>query len=478
VSVSVDAGNVLPPGTRLGRYEVRRLLGHGGFGMVFAAHDVELDRDVALKILLPQHTVDAQIMQRFLQEARAAAKIEHPSIVTVHEVGRITGSATPVEGSAFIVMEMVRGESLARRFAHAGRVPAAYAVELGRQIASALAAAHRIGIIHRDLKPDNLMLARDPVAPRGERIKVLDFGIAKLAEATTAHADAQVKTGQGGFGTPRYMSPEQFRAAAHVDARTDVYALGCVLFEAIAGRPVFVGDFVQLLDAHTSAVRPRLAAHAPDVEPWLDALVDSMLSADRDRRPVSMDAVERALAQREPVARVDGLESTAAAVSPVATTLGSAAGVVMAKPRATRARWWAMGGGVVLAAAAVIAVAAASGSGHAPASGPPGVDAGAPPLARPAAQPTAAPPAAQPVPVPAAPALAAPAPATPVAPPVPPATGSHPAPPPSTAAVRPTVRPAVTVVHPTAASAGSAAGSGSAGHKICPIGDTLCNFGS
>lgn len=131
---------------------------------------------------MPQHTLDAQLMERFFREAKAAAKIEHPGIVTVYEFGRVGDTGTMFDGSAYIAMEMVRGESLAARLARVGALPAATVVAFGRQIASAVGAAHRVGIIHRDLKPDNLMLARDPVAPMGERVKVLDFGIAKLGE--------------------------------------------------------------------------------------------------------------------------------------------------------------------------------------------------------------------------------------------------------------------------------------------------------
>jgi hypothetical protein len=353
-------------GTRIGRYETRTLIGRGGFGLVFAARDVELDRDVALKVLLPEHTFDAQLMQRFFQEARAAAKIEHPAIVTIHDFGRITGTNSPFDGSAYIAMEMVRGEGLAARLQRAGRLSVAHTIAFGRQIASALGAAHRAGIIHRDLKPDNLMLARDPVAPLGERIKVLDFGIAKLAEASLQQQ--QVRTGHVAFGTPRYMSPEQYRSAGTVDCRTDIYALGCILFELVTGRPPFDGDFVQLLELHTFGERPPMRALAPDAPIWLEALVASMIAPDPAARPSTMDEVEQALASEggaaeagargapavAPAAPARGGAAVTANPAVVATTLGSSASGNAVRASPARRKWLA---GITVTTAIIAMVA-------------------------------------------------------------------------------------------------------------------------
>jgi serine/threonine protein kinase len=223
---------VLAVGTRVGKYELTRSLGQGGFGEVFVARD----RDCALKFLLPEHTTKPEILQRFLQEARSAAKIDHGGIVTVFECGQVSGTA-------YIAMELLKGESLAQRIAR-GRLDSKLAVEIVRQLASALGAAHEAGIVHRDLKPDNVFLVPDTVSPIGERVKILDFGIAKLGEAQAS----SVKTASMMiFGTPRYMSPEQCRSTANVDARTDIYALGVMFFEMLCGEPPFPERVPRLL---------------------------------------------------------------------------------------------------------------------------------------------------------------------------------------------------------------------------------------
>ncbi|MBA2540586.1 MAG: serine/threonine protein kinase, partial [Deltaproteobacteria bacterium] len=222
----------IAPGSRVGKYEVRTLLGQGGFGMVFMGHDTALDRDCALKFLLPEHTSRPEILQRFLKEARSAAKIKHGGIVTVFECGTVEGAGPPLDGMAYIAMELLEGESLSDRVKR-GPMPVEHALEITRQVASALAAAHAVGIIHRDLKPDNIYLVPDPATTFGERVKVLDFGIAKLADDTGGNA-AKTSTHMI-FGTPKYMSPEQCKSTAKVDERSDIYALGCILFEMVCG---------------------------------------------------------------------------------------------------------------------------------------------------------------------------------------------------------------------------------------------------
>src|SRR5438445_6219127 len=169
-------------GMQIGKYELGRKLGEGGFGLVFIARDTNLDREVALKFMHPEHTSNVEVLRRFLQEARSAAKIVHPGIVTVFECGQIAGTGTPNDGAAYIAMELLHGETLTDRRARSGRLTVENASEICWQIASALDTAHAAGIIHRDLKPDNIFLCRDPAMPSGERVKVLDFGIAKLAQ--------------------------------------------------------------------------------------------------------------------------------------------------------------------------------------------------------------------------------------------------------------------------------------------------------
>jgi serine/threonine protein kinase len=349
--------STLVEGTRIGRYKLGTQLGQGAFGVVYAARDTELDREVALKVLLPLHTLEPQLMQRFFHEAKAAAKIDHPSIVTIYEFGKVAGTSTTFDGSAYIAMEMVRGESLAARLRRVDKLPAAQAIELGRQIASAVGAAHRAGIIHRDLKPDNLMVARDPIAPGGERIKILDFGIAKLGEAAKRETMKTV----GAFGTPLYMSPEQFRAASDVDARSDVYALGCILFELATGKPPFDGDdVIALYEQHTKAIRVPI----PELPPHISDFVVAMMAAAPADRPRSMEEVEAALAADRAagslIASAPTVYERGMAPRPIAvTTLSASAGASLGAsdgdsdlPSSSHRRWLASG--AVVAAAAIV----------------------------------------------------------------------------------------------------------------------------
>ena len=231
-------------GQRLGVYEVRSLLGSGGMGTVYRARDMKLGRDVALKVLPPAFTADADRRARFGREARALAALNHPNIATLFAFEELapgpSGDPSPVSA---LVLELVEGETLAERLARRspdGRLPLAEAVFIARQIADALEAAHEKGIIHRDLKPANVKITPDGV------VKVLDFGLAKLAPASDApehQAAAETITSDDTrwglvVGTAAYMSPEQARGHA-LDRRTDVWAFGCVLYEMLAGRPAF-----------------------------------------------------------------------------------------------------------------------------------------------------------------------------------------------------------------------------------------------
>jgi serine/threonine-protein kinase len=283
---------MLTPGLQLGKYLLGRKLGQGGFGVVFLAQDSSLDREVALKFLNPEHTASPQILQRFLQEARSAAKIAHPGIVTVYECGQIAGTNSAADGTAFIAMELLVGESLTDRLARSGRLGPTEAMEIARQVASALEAAHRAGIVHRDLKPDNIFLVQDPAVVNGERIKVLDFGIAKLGRTATSSIQTQSMMV---FGTPRYMSPEQCKSAAHVDFRSDIYTLGCILYELVAGKPPFAGAPGELIACHVLVEAPAVTSIVPDVPPALAELIATMLAKEPDHRPPTMAAVQRAL---------------------------------------------------------------------------------------------------------------------------------------------------------------------------------------
>jgi serine/threonine protein kinase len=276
---------VLAAGGRVGKYLLEEKVGQGTCGVVFTANDPELDRRVAIKFLNPASQLNEEVLRRFLQEARASARIAHPGIVTVLDSGKV---ATATGEIAFIVFELLGGESLAKRLARSGKLAPVTAVEIARQIASALDAAHRAGVLHRDLKSENVQLVPDPAVHSGERVKVLDFGLAKLGRGQHTNMGTV-------FGTPRYMSPEHCRSAASVDHRSDIYSLGCILFELITGRTPFVGELRQQVEGHIRIIAPRASLFAPDITPALDELIAQMLAKDPNGRPPTMADVETAL---------------------------------------------------------------------------------------------------------------------------------------------------------------------------------------
>jgi len=277
---------------RIGKYDLCDKLGRGAFGVVYQARDPSLERDIAIKVLRLRHRTNGDIVQRFLQEARATARIAHPGIVTIYDCGLVEASRGP---TAFIAMELLAGESLTKRLARSGRIAPALAIEIVRQVASALEAAHRVDVLHRDLKPDNIYLVPDPAMPSGERIKILDFGLAKLGHG--GHTQVQ-----NVFGTPRYMSPEQCRSSAQVDHRGDIYALGCILFELVTGGPPFDGNVRQVIDRHQRVCPPRARSIAPECPAALDDLIAGMLAKDPLARPQTMAAVQLQLLAAAPVA--------------------------------------------------------------------------------------------------------------------------------------------------------------------------------
>ncbi|MCL4228968.1 MAG: serine/threonine protein kinase [Myxococcales bacterium] len=258
-------------GETLGAYRVERELGRGGMGAVYAAAHTLLGRRAAIKVLLAELSKNEQIVQRFFNEARAASAIKHPSIVEIYDFGWAD------DGRAYIVMELMDGEPLASRLRRVGRLPVATALHLGRQIANALAAAHATGIVHRDLKPDNVFLVPDVEVAGGERVKLLDFGIAKLTGGLGGDI-ARTRTGTV-MGTPTYMSPEQCEGSREVDHRTDLYALGCMVFEMVSGRPPFHdGGAGAIIAAHIMTPPPALRAVAPDAPVEVEALVARLLA--------------------------------------------------------------------------------------------------------------------------------------------------------------------------------------------------------
>jgi serine/threonine protein kinase/Tfp pilus assembly protein PilF len=269
-----------PARKRIGRYEICSQLGAGGMGEVYLANDTKLDRKVALKIL-PSDVVDDQSgerVRRFVQEAKAASALNHPNILTIYEIDE-------VDSEHFIATEFIDGETLRERI-RKGPLTAADTLEIGIQVASALCSTHDVGIIHRDIKPDNIMLRHDGI------VKVLDFGLAKLSrERQQLKADSLAPT-QNFFntaygivlGTAHYMSPEQARGM-EVDARTDVWSLGCVLYEMISGRQPFAGPTtIDVMSGILNREPDSLLPHLPDGPREFDRVVRRALRKDRDER--------------------------------------------------------------------------------------------------------------------------------------------------------------------------------------------------
>ncbi len=264
----------LPIGTKLGRYEIRSQIGAGGMGEVYLALDTELDRTVAIKILPEALASDKQRLQRFIQEAKAASALNHPHILTIHEIG--TTGAT-----RFIATEFIAGETLRQRITAGMKL--VEILEIASQAASALAAAHAAGIIHRDIKPENIM-----VRPDGY-IKLLDFGLAKLTEPAIIDSEAptraMVNTGEGiVMGTANYMSAEQAKGT-EVDARTDLWSLGAVLYEMATGHVPFAGKTpTETLSLILQKEPAPLTRYTHEVPAELERIVTKALTKDREER--------------------------------------------------------------------------------------------------------------------------------------------------------------------------------------------------
>ncbi len=276
-------------GERLGSYVVTRRIGAGGMGEVWEARHDKLDNRVAIKVLLPALSRDEDAVKRFFNEAKAATRIRHPGIVQIFDFG------TQPDGSAYFVMELLEGDSLAGRLRAGWRASTDEQIAIGRQLADILGAAHGAGIVHRDLKPDNIFLCPDAAVAGGLRVKVLDFGIAKLADSGGDAVSVKTKSGAV-MGTPYYMSPEQCRGSGEVDHRADIYALGCVLFEMATSRPPFTGTGLgEILGAHQFVAPPQVRTLNPSVPPPLEKLIHHTLGKQPDERPQSMKQVASTL---------------------------------------------------------------------------------------------------------------------------------------------------------------------------------------
>ncbi len=265
-------------GTRLAHYEIISLLGAGGMGQVYVAEDTRLRRRVAIKMLVPELTRDERNLRRFEQEARAASALNHPNILTIYEFGQF-------DGLCFIASEFIEGATLRQRMAN-GRLEWNVTIDIAIQIASALSAAHASGIVHRDIKPDNVIVRKDGI------VKVLDFGIAKLSDSRVGapmrnrSLSLASSTSEPGMirGTARYMSPEQARGIT-VDARSDIFSLGSVIYEMVTGRAAFDGETASDVIAEIlKGEPPPTAEFAPEVPPELERIICKALRKDRETR--------------------------------------------------------------------------------------------------------------------------------------------------------------------------------------------------
>jgi serine/threonine protein kinase len=273
-------------GETFGSYEISRKIGEGGMGEVYLAEHKHMGRKAAIKVLRPKYSSETDLVERFFTEARSVSLVEHPGIVRIYDC------AIHTDGRAYIVMEHLEGQTLGSALEQVGCIDDMHTIiDLSWQIANALQAAHDRGIIHRDLKPDNIFLACLPDREQELVVKILDFGVAKLAHST-------VKATQTGslLGTPLYMSPEQALGSGLVDHRTDIYALGCIMFEMTTGRPPFVREGAgALIVAHTSEKPPLASKIKRSMPPELDQLIDSMLAKRPEQRPQSMRDVSSRL---------------------------------------------------------------------------------------------------------------------------------------------------------------------------------------
>jgi serine/threonine protein kinase/formylglycine-generating enzyme required for sulfatase activity len=334
---------------RLPGYRVLTVLGEGGMGVVFRAHDSGADRPVAIKVVKPSHGVTEAdlaaaevVRRRFAREAWAAAQLQHDHIVTVFFVGEHNGAP-------YVVMPLLKGESLHNRLRR-GRLTVGEACRIARGAAEGLAAAHHEGLIHRDVKPGNLWLE----GQRG-RVKILDFGLARSTDDTTLTVSGAV------LGTPAYMAPEQARDAKSVDARADLFALGCVLYEMLAGRPPFTGNGqIAVLSAVLLDEPTPLGDVNPDVPPALADLTHRLMAKGPDDRPESAVSVAEALqAWETPAAAPTPLTPTSTPVGPLRNASGSNADTLVLSPSAVTPRRRGVGVFLGLAGLAVVAWATA-----------------------------------------------------------------------------------------------------------------------
>lgn len=295
----------LAPGDLIaGKYRLERELGRGGMGVVYLAIDLELERHVAIKILLEEHAQDQGSVLRFLREAKASVKIKSEHVAHVYETGKLPS------GVPYIVMEHLQGRDLAERLDSVGPLSVGEIAGFILETCEALAEAHAAGIVHRDLKPANLFLARRPDGT--DVLKILDFGISKITTSSV------LTRSQTLVGSPYYMSPEQLESAQDVDVRADIWALGVIMYELCCGKRPFEGTSLAALCVTVLNAKPQpLSELLPGVAPEFEAVVSKCLQKDRDRRFQNVGELARALASLRP-------DSSASSADRVAKVLENA----------------------------------------------------------------------------------------------------------------------------------------------------------
>lgn len=353
-AAGVSEGQIL-----VGKYRIDRILGEGGMGVVVAAHHLQLDEQVAIKFLLPEALGSPEAVARFAREARAAVKIKSEHVARVIDVGTLE------TGAPYLVMEFLQGRDLAAWLTQSGPLPLDQAVEFVLQACEAVAEAHGLGIVHRDLKPANLFVVRRPDGLHS--VKVLDFGISKVTGTSGSGSDMGMTKTTAIMGSPLYMSPEQMASSRNVDARTDIWAFGVILYELLTGTVPFNGESLPEVCFKIATQPPSLLrTHRPDAPPGIEAVILRCLEKDSKRRyanvaELALALVEfgpkRARASAEKISRV--IQNAGLASEDLVVPPSSAAPSVASRSASTMPAWGISGLGSTSSRKAFIGVAVA-----------------------------------------------------------------------------------------------------------------------